>query len=565
MSQNHPHDNLYSILGKLKALEPTSADVIKDKAQMIRESVEAQGSILKGLRDVSDVEVKLAQMFEETSVEESGLQAYLGDKKYGRNGMEALRKAGREGAGKEKMAKIRAKYDKMDENIGICGECGVSEDVCECGNMEEDIASMGGAQGTMGGVVGEAGKVKNKYAIGMAAAKKAAGITKTPAHDLPKKVIKKAHKIAKDINESVNFQALAKKHGMGLEECMNELNDHYSKYKMTGECSDLLHGAMQLHRHHMEENNPVPYEVPAVQRKAMGAPKLTPPAVQQQDAKRSMHPGMTKLDAPKPAKTIEQELDELARNAGITGEQNMGAGTGGMEESHFMGEDPMSAEGGYGIDEESHGEYINDLKKHAKEKGEKSVHAFGQDIPVDEESRGEWIKHEKENAKKHGDKTAHVFGQEIPVDESKEVCDDCGKSECECDDEHDHKDTEKTIKETQELIQMMKIAGLDTQKLEEALAKTKETYGDTEVKEPEEEERPINSGDKNKYASIKASTDNPGEGDNGRKRMYPPAAMGDNPMVKPARGMPLDGHVQESTVKLESKLAAEYESIKKTS
>ena len=42
---------------------------------------------------------------------------------------------------------------------------------------------MGGAQGTMGGVVGEAGKVKNKYAIGMAAAKKAAGITKTPAHD----------------------------------------------------------------------------------------------------------------------------------------------------------------------------------------------------------------------------------------------------------------------------------------------------------------------------------------------------------------------------------------------
>ena len=572
MSQNHPHDNIYNILGKLKALEPTPADVIKDKAQMIRESVEAQGSILKGLRDVSDVEVKLAQMFEETSVEESGLQAYLGDKKYGRNGMEALRKAGREGASKEKMAKIRAKYDKMDENLGICSECGMYENVCECGNMEEDIASMGGAQGTMGGVVGEAGKVKNKYAIGMAAAKKAAGITKTPAHDLPKKVIKKAHKIAKDINESVNFQELAKKHGMGLDECMNELNDHYRKYKMTGECSDLLHGAMQLHRHHMEENKPVPYEVPAVQRKAMGAPKLTPQAVQQQDAERSMHPGMTKLDAPKPAKSIEQELDELARNAGITGEQNMGPGTGGMEESHLMGEDPMSAEGGYGIDEESHGEYINDLKKHAKEKGEKSVHAFGQDMPVDESDleEGPW------EFKKAAEKTP--IGQHIKIDghntgkikhedamNESEVCDDCGKTECECDDEHDHKDKEKTIKETQELIQMMKIAGLDTQKLEEALAKTKETYGDTEVDEPDEEDKPINSGDKTKYASIKASTDNPGEGDNGRKRMYPPAAMADNPMTKPARGMPLDGHVQESTVKLESKLAAEYESIKKTS
>ena len=48
-------------------------------------------------------------------VEESGLQAYLGNKKYGKEGMDALRKAGRDGASKEKMANIRAKYDKLDE------------------------------------------------------------------------------------------------------------------------------------------------------------------------------------------------------------------------------------------------------------------------------------------------------------------------------------------------------------------------------------------------------------------------------------------------------------------
>jgi len=48
-------------------------------------------------------------------VEESGLQAYLGNKKYGKDGMDALRKAGRDGASKEKMANIRAKYDKLDE------------------------------------------------------------------------------------------------------------------------------------------------------------------------------------------------------------------------------------------------------------------------------------------------------------------------------------------------------------------------------------------------------------------------------------------------------------------
>ena len=48
-------------------------------------------------------------------VDESALQAYLGDKKYGKEGMDALRKAGREDASKETMAKIRAKFDKLDE------------------------------------------------------------------------------------------------------------------------------------------------------------------------------------------------------------------------------------------------------------------------------------------------------------------------------------------------------------------------------------------------------------------------------------------------------------------
>ncbi|NDB84499.1 MAG: hypothetical protein EB127_17620, partial [Alphaproteobacteria bacterium] len=55
----------------------------------------------------------LRDMFKkEEDIEESGLQAYLGNKK---DGMNALRQAGREGAGKEEMAKLRAKYDKLDE------------------------------------------------------------------------------------------------------------------------------------------------------------------------------------------------------------------------------------------------------------------------------------------------------------------------------------------------------------------------------------------------------------------------------------------------------------------
>ena len=50
------------------------------------------------------------------AVDESGLQAYLGKKKYGETGMKALQQAGRDGASKEKMALLRAKHDKMDED-----------------------------------------------------------------------------------------------------------------------------------------------------------------------------------------------------------------------------------------------------------------------------------------------------------------------------------------------------------------------------------------------------------------------------------------------------------------
>jgi len=52
---------------------------------------------------------------ESADVDESALQAYIGDKKYGKAGMDALRKAGRDGASKEKMSQIRNRYNKMDE------------------------------------------------------------------------------------------------------------------------------------------------------------------------------------------------------------------------------------------------------------------------------------------------------------------------------------------------------------------------------------------------------------------------------------------------------------------
>ena len=80
---------------------------------------------------------KRMNTIEEDEVEESALQAYLGDKKYGKDGMDALRKAGQEHASEKKMQNIRAKYSSKEE-------------VAEDGEFAGDYAT------------GEAGQWRNK-------------------------------------------------------------------------------------------------------------------------------------------------------------------------------------------------------------------------------------------------------------------------------------------------------------------------------------------------------------------------------------------------------------------
>jgi len=70
-------------------------------------------------------------------IDESALQAYLGDKKYGKDGMDALRKAGQEHASEKTMQNIRAKYSSKEE-------------VAEDGEFAGDYAT------------GEAGQWRNK-------------------------------------------------------------------------------------------------------------------------------------------------------------------------------------------------------------------------------------------------------------------------------------------------------------------------------------------------------------------------------------------------------------------
>jgi hypothetical protein len=103
--------------GQMQMKEKDEGKPGKNFAKIAKSAGARYGSKEAGERVAGAVRAKLAKQgkLEEESMEESGLQAYLGNKKYGKDGMDALRKAGREHAGKEKMANLRAKYDKMDE------------------------------------------------------------------------------------------------------------------------------------------------------------------------------------------------------------------------------------------------------------------------------------------------------------------------------------------------------------------------------------------------------------------------------------------------------------------
>jgi hypothetical protein len=91
----------------------------KQFAKIAKSAGERYGSAERGEKVAGAVLAKLRkgakEDVNEADMDESALQAYLGKKKYGKEGMAALQQAGREGAGKEKIAKIRAQHDKLDE------------------------------------------------------------------------------------------------------------------------------------------------------------------------------------------------------------------------------------------------------------------------------------------------------------------------------------------------------------------------------------------------------------------------------------------------------------------
>lgn len=79
-------------------------------------------------------------------------------------------------------------------------------------------------------------KVDNPYAVGMAVAKKKYGYGEETAHDLPKKVIKKAHEIAKKVDEKWDTETTVSpsERGKYAGKTVKELRKAYDALKATG-------------------------------------------------------------------------------------------------------------------------------------------------------------------------------------------------------------------------------------------------------------------------------------------------------------------------------------------
>ena len=106
---------------------------------------------------------KRMSTIEEDEVEESALQAYLGDKKYGKDGMDALRKAGQEDASEKTMQNIRAKYSSKEEPVTEDGEFAGDYATGEAGQWRNK-GPKANKPATIGDLVGE-GEEKDNDAL----------------------------------------------------------------------------------------------------------------------------------------------------------------------------------------------------------------------------------------------------------------------------------------------------------------------------------------------------------------------------------------------------------------
>jgi hypothetical protein len=144
-----------------------------------------------------------ADNIQKQGVDEDMSRAAKGNEKYGKDGMKALAKAGREGASEKKLDTIRDKYDNYDEDL--------SEEL-KGGQKKID---------------------KNKNG-------------KLDAQDF--KMLRK-----EKIKEGINFQEMMTEKQRKVDEMLEELQQEIAEFKTTGHMGDKLRDALDIHAYSKDE------------------------------------------------------------------------------------------------------------------------------------------------------------------------------------------------------------------------------------------------------------------------------------------------------------------------
>ena len=369
-----------------------------------------------------------------------------------------------------------------------------------------------------------------------------------------------------------NLKELMKQHHMTMDEMLEQLRNEAQTYKQSGHMSEMLRDCMEIHNHNKNFSLPHPAmadegtELPKPQGTLgtigsaikHGAKQVGKAIVGKSDDEllHDLHKDVNGPDAiDRNFPSAHDELNEIAKLAGLTDEGNA-----------F----------GQAVQNTPKGEHI---KVHGKDTGEikhEDAMPDQEGVSLNELAKLAGLNVHEQNI---GPSTGGMEEGQMSDDDIVNCIDDALEdgapyeqalmSACEeCGCEIDYAD------------QVYRASGPDSEHIppvnfgqddwhDSLDGEREDPHGwdldeaDAPVVEPKT--KPVNDAEHIEYRSMRGSTMGPGEGDPGEKRMYPPsggAAPGaDNGMTEPARKMPIKDGVKESA--LESRLAAEYASIKK--
>jgi hypothetical protein len=337
------HNNIYNIMGRLDALAP-KAETPKETAQRIYESVEARGSVLEG---VKGVEAKLNEKYMgfkavEKSAKAGGAEnpaavaASIGRKKYGKKAFQKAAAAGKKmGESDEQFDEERETLKTKKGTIYKGGTYGTDYDAGEEGEKKKPKAKDGEKKGrgrpkkdAPAEYSGPKGDLFGRT-TGQAPKGKKGTVVKGKANQ--DTVDESKIRVSTALVESVNFKKMMDECDMTADEMLEAINTDIQAYKTTGDMTSRLRDFMHLHNHMKK------VEMEAAPQGSSFAPQMPSgqDVLPQQSTlgkigstvkKAFTGPNdeelLARLQQDSQHTTVDEELNELAKLAGITDEGN---------------------------------------------------------------------------------------------------------------------------------------------------------------------------------------------------------------------------------------------------